>query len=213
MNTLLQTSPVALQQLPWLQDLPDRLQTHQIRHSQLHAAGDSSPRDDASEEEEAWVSLDQDSSPNRYSQQQQQQQQSFPQHTAASETPQSSNHQQQQIASKSPEDPAGQQQQEQEQQSPSKRTAAADAPEDSDAADTGSSLYHEHQQIRLELQDAVEHQLTQIRGSAALQARTHLQMRPLIEADQEEAAENGRPPLIHTLTSEYAPIRRVSLGL
>ena len=193
-DTLLQTNSAALRQLPWLQELPDRMQMHQTRHSQLHAAAETSyPRHDAYEDEEAWASLEQDSSPP----QDVQQQQSFVNHTATSKASEHSDYQQQQ----------------QQKRSPSEDTAAADNSGTSDTADTGTSLFHERQQIRRELQDAVEHQLAQIRDSAAQQARTHLQMRPLAEADQQHFAGNGKSPLLHTLTSEHASTCRSSLGL
>lgn len=77
----------------------------------------------------------------------------------------------------------------------------------SDSPDTSRSLHQQWQQFRLEVQQAVERQLVCIQHTAALQARTHLRMKPLAQHVQDVPVEQGpetvRAPLIEILTSKY----------
>lgn len=77
----------------------------------------------------------------------------------------------------------------------------------SDTSHFSTDLHRGWQQIKLDMQSAVEQQLVQIGHAAALQARTQLRMGPLAEGSLPGTAEQGvdriRVPLIHTLTSKY----------
>lgn len=189
-ETLLQAKPEALYQLPWLQRLPGRLAMYHSRHRKLLAAEDSSSSKDDASEENTWASVEQESNP--VTQQVRRQSNSIrdpsdDDHSVAGEASSSTVLQQQQRQVNSfKDDESGE--------------------DSSNVADTGSSLYTEQQQIRLDLQHVVEEQLAEMQGTAALQARTQRRMGPLVKVDQQQSMEGSRDGLILTLTSECACI-------
>ncbi|KAL3161673.1 hypothetical protein ABBQ38_008774 [Trebouxia sp. C0009 RCD-2024] len=82
------------------------------------------------------------------------------------------------------------------------------------AQDSGDSLYHERQQLRLEVQEAVEQMLTQLRGAAALHARAQERMQKSADTSGQTAADIAaeKLPLMRHLT-ERVLRRQNILGL
>ena len=189
-ETLMQAKFAALYSLPWLRDLPGRLAVYHSRHRKMLAAEDSSSSKDEASEEDTWTSLEQESSP--VTQQVRRQSNSI-------RDPSDDDHS---VAGEASSSTVLQQQQQRQVNSFKNDESGEDS---SNVAETGSSLYTEQQQIRLELQHVVEEQLAEMRGTAAWQARTQRRMGPLVNVDQQQqSVESTKPPLILTLTSESA---------
>ncbi len=69
--------------------------------------------------------------------------------------------------------------------------------------DHGSSLYHERQQLKAELQQTSERMLVQVRSAAALQARVQDRMQKSGEAREESGGEAEKLPLLRHVTCEH----------
>ncbi|DBA79608.1 TPA: hypothetical protein ACH3X1_008295 [Trebouxia sp. C0004] len=135
-DALLLANHSSLSQLAWLEDLPQRIQQHQLRQQQL------SPADkDHQEEEERQEGWD-----------------------------------------------------------------------EGEPQDHGSSLYHERQQLKAELQQTSERMLVQVRSAAALQARVQNRMQKSGEAHEEAAGEAEKLPLLRHVTRRVVK-RQVIPGL
>ena len=71
-----------------------------------------------------------------------------------------------------------------------------------DPQNQGSSLYYERQQIRLVLEQVVEHMLVHMRGAASLQARAQDRMQKTAQVNGNDGAEEEKLPLLRHVTRE-----------
>ncbi len=79
--------------------------------------------------------------------------------------------------------------------------------EKDDSQDQGSSLYHERQQLRLELEGTVEQVLVQLRGAAALQTRVQDRMQKSADSVGQDGADVEKLPLLRHVTREFNCIK------
>ncbi len=75
--------------------------------------------------------------------------------------------------------------------------------DEEDSQDHGSSLYHERQQLRAELQQISERMLVQVRSAAALQARVQDRMQKSGEGREEDGGGAEKLPLLRHVTREH----------
>ncbi len=75
--------------------------------------------------------------------------------------------------------------------------------DEQDLQDHGSSLYHERQQLKAELQQTSEQMLVQLRSAAALQARVQDRMQKSGEGREEAGGEAEKLPLLRHVIREH----------